>query len=284
MWHERLAKKSRRKLHLLIMTVLVLNRGAMAHWWAIWHFALGHKAIWKIGYLVRKSIFVQKLAHPDAITFLFLLIILRSLKKWQKNCKLPRNDLFIFEDRVKHGKKLRTPTRWLFVLFFGDRLKIGKKSRNPTQWPFFGERSKVRKKLRERAMENFLNKNGPWLQKDWEPLVYDYMKALPSSIKEINFHSDTCSGKQRSWNFSSMCLHAIQKVPLVNINHKYFESGPSQMEVNSVHLTKERAKKFLDMNIPSEWYTAVRLSKRTQLKHEVIEVNTSDALDFKEVL
>ena len=31
------------------------------------------------------------------------------------------------------------------------------------------------------------------------------------------------------------------------------------------------------MNIPSKWYTAVRLSKRTQLKYEVIEVNTSDA-------
>ena len=80
-----------------------------------------------------------------------------------------------------------------------------------------------------------------------------------------------------------MCLHATQKVPLVNINHKYFESGQSQMEVNSVHFTKERATKYSDMNIPLEWYPAVRLSKRTQLKYEVIEMNTSDVLDFKEV-
>ena len=50
-----------------------------------------------------------------------------------------------------------------------------------------------------------------------------------------------------------------------------------------MHFTKERAMKYLDMNIPSEWYTAVRLSKRTQLKYEVIEVNTSNVLDFKEV-
>ena len=77
-----------------------------------------------------------------------------------------------------------------------------------------------------------------------------------------------------------MCLHAIQKVPLVNINHKYFESGQSQMEVNSEHFTKERATKYSDINIPSEWYTAVRLSKRTHLKYEVIEVNTSVVLDF----
>ena len=69
-----------------------------------------------------------------------------------------------------------------------------------------------------------------------------------------------------------MCLQAIQKVPLVNINHKYFESGQSQMEVNSVHFTKERAMKYSDMDISSEWYTAVRLLKRAQLKYEVIEV------------
>ena len=55
------------------------------------------------------------------------------------------------------------------------------------------------------------------------------------------------------------------------------------MEVNSVHFTKERATKYSDINIPLEWYPAVRLSKRTQLKYEVIEMNTSDVLDFKEV-
>ena len=41
--------------------------------------------------------------------------------------------------------------------------------------------------------------------------------------------------------------------------------------------------KYSDMNIPSEWCTAVRLLKRTQLKYEVIEVNTIAVLDFKEV-
>ena len=55
------------------------------------------------------------------------------------------------------------------------------------------------------------------------------------------------------------------------------------MEGESLHFTIERATKHLDINIPSEWYTAVRFAKRTQLKYEVIEVNTSDVLDFKEV-
>ena len=44
MWHEGLAKRGRIKLHHLFMTV-VLILWAMAHWRAIGHFALGHKAI-----------------------------------------------------------------------------------------------------------------------------------------------------------------------------------------------------------------------------------------------
>ena len=116
-----------------------------------------------------------------------------------------------------------------------------------------------------------------------KPLVYDNMKALLSSIKEINFYSDLCRGQRRTCNFSRMCLYAIQKLPIVNINHKYFESGQSKMAVDSVHFTIERATKHSDMNIPSEWYTAVHFAKCTQLKYEVVEVNTSDVLDFKEV-
>ena len=44
MWHEGLVKKDRIKLRHLFMTV-VLNYGAMVHWWAIGHLALGLKAI-----------------------------------------------------------------------------------------------------------------------------------------------------------------------------------------------------------------------------------------------
>ena len=113
--------------------------------------------------------------------------------------------------------------------------------------------------------------------------VYDYLKTLPLLIKEINFYSDTCSGQQRNCNFSTMCLCAVQKLPLVTINHKYFESGHSQMEGDSVHSTIERATKHSNIYTPSEWYTAVRLAKRTQPIYEVIEVNTSDVLNFKEV-
>ena len=51
---------------------------------------------------------------------------------------------------------------------------------------------------------------------------------------------------------------------------------------DSEHFTLERATNS-NFNTPSEWYIAGLLAKRTQLKYEVIEVNTSDGLDFKEV-
>ena len=68
----------------------------------------------------------------------------------------------------------------------------------------------------------------------------------------------------------------IQKLPLVTINHKYFESGHSQMESDSMRYTIELATKHLDIYTPSEWYNAVRLTKHAQPKYEVIEVNAFD--------
>ena len=39
----------------------------------------------------------------------------------------------------------------------------------------------------------------------------------------------------------------------------------------------------LDIYTPSQWYMAVRLTKLTQPKYEIIEMNTCNVLGFKEV-
>ena len=88
--------------------------------------------------------------------------------------------------------------------------------------------------------------------------VYRYMKDTPQSVQEINFFSDTYGGQQQNSNFSMMCLFSEQNFLLKIINHKYFESGHSQMEGDSVHSTIERATKNLDVYTPNDWCTAVR--------------------------
>ena len=113
--------------------------------------------------------------------------------------------------------------------------------------------------------------------------VYRYMKDMPQSVQEINFFSDTFGGQQRNSNFSMMCLFSVQNFPLKIINHKYFESGHSQMEGDSVHSTIERATKNLDVYTPNDWCSAVRMAKRTEPRYEVIEANTSDVFAFKSI-
>ena len=81
-----------------------------------------------------------------------------------------------------------------------------------------------------------------------------------------------------------MLLNAVQKLTLVTINHKYFKSEHYQTKGDSVHSTIERATQHSYINVPSKWYTAVRVTKHTQPKYEIIEVNTSDVVDFKEVI
>ena len=156
------------------------------HWWAIGHFALGHKAIWKIGYLVQKVFLCKNSRIPTQWLFISTLYF-EIVWKVAKKLRIATQWSFYFWRSFKTWQKIADSNAMTFRLVFGDRLKIAKKSRNSTQWPFFADRLKDRKRLRERAMENFSNKNGPRLQKGWELLVYDYMKALPSSIKKINF-------------------------------------------------------------------------------------------------
>ncbi|KAF3857119.1 hypothetical protein F7725_008978, partial [Dissostichus mawsoni] len=59
----------------------------------------------------------------------------------------------------------------------------------------------------------------------------------------VVLYSDTCGGQNRNAGFSAMCLHAVKTLPISIIDHKFMESGHSQMECDSVHAAIETARK-----------------------------------------
>lgn len=73
--------------------------------------------------------------------------------------------------------------------------------------------------------------------------VYKYLKELSPHVKHAVLYSDTCGGQNRNAAFSTMCLRAVSSLPLSTIDHKYMESGHSQMECDSVHAAVETARK-----------------------------------------
>jgi len=89
--------------------------------------------------------------------------------------------------------------------------------------------------------------------------LYLYISSIAggvSPVKEITFYSDTCGGQNRN-KFTAAALHyTSMNIPSVEIvNHKFFESGHSQMESDSIHSSIEHAKRNTKVYVPSEWET-----------------------------
>ncbi|KAL2086584.1 hypothetical protein ACEWY4_017643 [Coilia grayii] len=110
--------------------------------------------------------------------------------------------------------------------------------------------------------------------------VYKYLKELSPHVKHVVLYSDTCGGQNRNAAFSTMCLHAVSSLPLSTIDHKYMESGHSQMECDSVHAAVETARRKVSIYSPDGYYTLVRMARKND-PYSVHELGHKDFLDFK---
>jgi len=68
---------------------------------------------------------------------------------------------------------------------------------------------------------------------------------------------------------------------LLEINHKFLESGHSQMECDSIHSTTETAKKKTSVFVPSQWNTIITMARHGKSYH-VVPLTYADTLDFKD--
>lgn len=100
-------------------------------------------------------------------------------------------------------------------------------------------------------------------------------------IREITYYSDTCPGQNRNQFVASSHLYSLEKNPsLVKINHKFLQSGNSQLECDSIHATIEHAKENPSVYVPSQWHTVVSVARRNK-PYVVIPMKFNDVLNFK---
>ena len=77
---------------------------------------------------------------------------------------------------------------------------------------------------------------------------------LPVNIKHVILYSDACSGQNRNQFTATVLMHAVVNLPTIEIiDHKFLESGHTQMECDSMHSAIEFAKKKTDIYIPSHY-------------------------------
>lgn len=67
---------------------------------------------------------------------------------------------------------------------------------------------------------------------------------------EVTYYSDTCGGQNRNTFVAASYLYSIVRIPQLRaINHKFLQSGHSQMECDAVHSTIEHAQKNTSIHV-----------------------------------
>ena len=67
-----------------------------------------------------------------------------------------------------------------------------------------------------------------------------------ADIDKVRMMSDGCGGLQKNAIFTTLCVEVVIKhLSIQQIDHKFFETGHSQMECDSMHSVIEKATKKL---------------------------------------
>ena len=107
--------------------------------------------------------------------------------------------------------------------------------------------------------------------------------SLSINIDHVVLYSDACGGQNRNQIIATSLLHAVNTSKNIKtIDHKFLESGHTQMECDSMHAGIEFAKKRTEIFVPCQWDTVIRMARRRK-PYTVIPLKHEDIIDFKEV-
>ncbi|CAC5414853.1 unnamed protein product [Mytilus coruscus] len=112
--------------------------------------------------------------------------------------------------------------------------------------------------------------------------LYLQMLSLTPNIKNVTLYSDACAGQNRNQFTVTGLMHAVINLPNIEIiDHKFLESGHTQMECDNMHSAIEFAKKKTEIYIPSQWATVVRMARTNP--YSIIPIQHEDIYDFKKL-
>lgn len=105
--------------------------------------------------------------------------------------------------------------------------------------------------------------------------LYEHLKALPATVRNLTFYSDSCTGQNKNsyvaLMFAIFCASVTNEIN--TIDHKFLEPGHTHMECDSDHSLIERKKKRTSVPIhhPRDWYQFVRSAgeRKTFQVHEM---------------
>lgn len=99
----------------------------------------------------------------------------------------------------------------------------------------------------------------------------------------ISLYSDSCAGQNRN-RFVFATLALASKIFNISITHRFFETGHSQSEGDSMHATIERAEKRQTIYNPDQMYHVIENAKVSGNKYRITHMEQKDFLNFKDII
>ena len=82
-----------------------------------------------------------------------------------------------------------------------------------------------------------------------------YTEVISKDVTEVVEYGDTCGGQNRSVFLASALCNLLENSNISKFSQKFFESGHSQSEVDTIHSSLERRLKDIEVFRPDEWLT-----------------------------
>ena len=113
--------------------------------------------------------------------------------------------------------------------------------------------------------------------------LWNMFKMLPTTMDKITLYSDSCTGQNRNCFVAAMMLAAVTIFPVSQIDHKFLESGHTQMEVDNMHSCIERNSKSVDVFLSRDWEVNASAACKESKPYNVMSLNQDDVMNCKYV-
>lgn len=105
-----------------------------------------------------------------------------------------------------------------------------------------------------------------------------------TEITTVYMMSDVCGGQQKNSIFALLCMEVVKIHPTVDtIEHRFFETGHTEMECDSIHFKIEKKAKYVPVYTLEGWAQVIRDSRITPRPFVVKTMMFDDFFDFKSI-
>lgn len=113
--------------------------------------------------------------------------------------------------------------------------------------------------------------------------IVKHLKKIDAEGKyqEVVLYSDTCGGQNRNRIVCTAITNFLKESTNINlVQQKFFETGHSHMECDSMHSAIETAIGKSEIGLPSDYQQLMRLARRKQ-PYYVVEITHDDINDYE---